>query len=336
MDRKELIKKYWFVAVIAIALLVFIGVYSAEAYRNREIVVNNKQVDGKYVAYTIDGEPVFADELYEKLYENNGASLALVAYQRAILDKAYETTEEMKQTASISATNIMSSYSKDYLDSYLKSKGYENGADDLAQYYIHSIKLDSLIKEYVLENKQYYTSEMGTDGRLIYHILVMCDTTPVEDSEGNVISYEANPTDEQKEKLNQILEELKDEANSFELVAYNNSDDTGSTNYGGYIGVVNQENAQMFDQMFANAALALKDGEVSEPIVSSFGYHIIKNVGSDEQIVLDDYNFMSDLQNNNPTLIVRATLAKAEQLGFEIKSESLKKLIDEELEREGQ
>ena len=62
MDKKELLKKYWFIGVIAIALLVFVGIYAADAYKNREIVVNNKQTDGKYVAYTLDGEPVFADD----------------------------------------------------------------------------------------------------------------------------------------------------------------------------------------------------------------------------------------------------------------------------------
>ncbi len=43
MDKKELLKKYWFIGVIAIALLVFVGIYAADAYKNREIVVNNKQ-----------------------------------------------------------------------------------------------------------------------------------------------------------------------------------------------------------------------------------------------------------------------------------------------------
>ena len=84
MDKKELLKKYWFIGVIAIALLVFVGIYAADAYKNREIVVNNKQTDGKYVAYTLDGEPVFADDLYSSLYDAGGLSQAVIAYERAV------------------------------------------------------------------------------------------------------------------------------------------------------------------------------------------------------------------------------------------------------------
>ena len=38
METKELIKKYWFVAVLALVLLVFIGMYSYETYQNRESI----------------------------------------------------------------------------------------------------------------------------------------------------------------------------------------------------------------------------------------------------------------------------------------------------------
>ena len=81
MDKKELLKKYWFIGVVAIALLVFVGIYAADAYKNRDIVVNNKQIDGKYVAYELDGQPVYADDLYESLYEAGGLSQAVVAFE---------------------------------------------------------------------------------------------------------------------------------------------------------------------------------------------------------------------------------------------------------------
>lgn len=334
MDRKELIKKYWFVAVIAVALLAFIGVYIADAYKNREIVVNNKQIDGKYVAYSVDDEPVYADDLYETLYSNDGVSKAIIAYERAVINEAYETTSEMKDQAAVSASNVMASYSKDYIEESMQMMGY-NGIDDINQYFIDALKQDMLVKEYVKENQDTYLKDtLGTDGRLIYHILVKCETTPEQDEEGNITSITANPTQEQTDKLNKILEELKDENNTFELVAYNNSEDTGSAQKGGYIGVINSENAEMYDQMFAKTALELGDGEVSEPIVSTFGYHIIKNAGSSVDALLDDYYFLSSLQSQYPDLAVRATMKKAESLGFEIKSESLKQMIESQLTSE--
>lgn len=324
MNAKELLKKYWFVALIALALTAFVVMYSVDAYKNRDITVKNKQIDGKYVAYTIDGEPVYADDLYNSLYayQNNGASQVMVNYERQIFNTAYETTDEMKNRAAISVANIINSYSKDYLDKYLRSVGYSQGFEEMDKYYIDSMKQELLIKEYVLAHQDELLSDLGTNPRLIYHILVRCETSEVTDEQGNVIAYEANPTDEQKAKLDEILEALKAEDSSFEYTAYTYSDD-GSKERGGYIGLINEENSTMYDQMFAKTALALADGEVSEPIVSQFGYHIIKNAGTSADKLLDDYYYLADMQSSNPTLALKATLEKGKELGFEIKSEEL-------------
>lgn len=334
MDYKELLKKYWFVGLIGLALLVFIGIYSMDSYKNREIKVNNKQEDGKYVAYTIDGKSVYAEDLYDTLYEHNGLSQAVIAYERAVFKKAYETTDEMKDQASIQASNVLNTYSQDYVQEALLSMGYSNGLDDLIDYYVDSQKQELLLKDYVLANKdKYLTSEIGENGRLIYHILVKCETTPVQDSEGNVISYEANPTDEQTEKLNTILEALKDENSTFEYVAYQYSEDSSSSQ-GGYIGILNEENKTMYDEMFANASMALAEGEVSDVVVSQFGYHIIKNMAQSEDKILEDYYFIYDLQSYYPSLALEAVTSKGKELGFEITSETLQAEINAQLESE--
>lgn len=334
MDTKEMIKKYWFIGVIAIALLAFVGIYAADAYKNREILVNNKQEDGKYVAYTVDGETVFADDFYESLYEKNGLSLAVVAYERAIFEKAYETTEDMLNIATQNAASILSRYSQDYVEESLRQMGYLNGIDDLKQYYVDSQKQEQLVKDYVSANKdEYLTPMIGTNGRVIYHILVKCETTPVTDEEGNVISYEANPTDEQKAKLEEIQTALAAEDATFEYVAYTYSDD-GSKSNGGYIGMVSEENKGQYDQFFAETAMKLKEDEVSEPIVSQFGYHIIKNAASTPEKMLNDFYFLSEIENNNPTLAIKAIIEKGNELGFEIVDQDVKAKIDAQLESE--
>ena len=335
MDTKELIKKYWFIGLVAILLVAFIGLYAYDSYKNREVVIKNKQIDGKYVAYTIDGEPVYADDLYETLYQNNGSSQAIVAFERAIFDAAYETTEEMNNSAANNAASILSYYSQDYIVDSLKSMGYVNGISDLTQYYIDSTKQEMLLKDYLLAHSdEYLKDSLGTNGRLIYHILVKCDVEPIYDEENNIIGYEALPTEEQTDKLNTILSELAAGENSFEYIAYSNSDD-GSSSNGGYIGILNEENKDSYDRFFAETSLSLADGEVSDPIVSQFGYHIIKNMGSDVETILNDYYFIYNMQTNYPEITVKAIMDKAAELGFSIKDEQLQAMIDEQLGSEG-
>ena len=335
MDKKELFKKYWFICVIAVALLIFIGIYAADSYKNREITVSSKQIDGKYVVYTVDGEPVYADDFYDRLYTAVGQTQAVVAYERAIFDAGIETTDEMKNNAASYAASILSSYSQDYILSSLKTMGYTNGLDDLTQYYIDAQKQDKLIRDYVTANTDdYVLPVLGTNGRIIYHILIMCDTTPVYDEEGNIVEYTANPTMEQTAALNNVLEYLKDENKSLEYAAYQFSEDTGSKENGGYIGAINEENAEKYDQMFAKAALMLNEDEISDIVVSQFGYHIIKNAGSSVEKAINDYYFLSELENSNPELALKAIMEKGEELGFVIKDEKLLNSISSQLESE--
>ncbi|MDQ6621141.1 MAG: peptidylprolyl isomerase [Pseudomonadota bacterium] len=63
----------------------------------------------------------------------------------------------------------------------------------------------------------------------------------------------------------------------FATVARESTDDAGSKGSGGRVG---WRAESQLDPDFAKAAFALKkDGEVSEPVVSSFGYHVIRREG---------------------------------------------------------
>jgi peptidyl-prolyl cis-trans isomerase C len=64
-----------------------------------------------------------------------------------------------------------------------------------------------------------------------------------------------------------------DAGKSFEAVAKDFSKDAGSAKNGGDLGYFTKD--KMVPE-FANAAFAMKKGEVSAPVKSSFGYHIIK------------------------------------------------------------
>ena len=74
------------------------------------------------------------------------------------------------------------------------------------------------------------------------------------------------------EKANKLLARIKS-GESFEAVAKASSEDPGSAASGGDLGYFGRD---QMDPAFEAAAYAMKEGEVSDPVKSSFGYHIIK------------------------------------------------------------
>lgn len=332
MDYKELLKKYWFVGIIGIVLVVFVGVYAVDAFKSRELTVNAKDVDGKSAVYSVDGDYVFADDFYDSLYKQNGLNCELVAYQRAVLSKAYETSEDMKALATNYAAYIYQQYGQDTLDDELTSMGYTNGSDDLVDYYIDSQKRDLLVEDYCKANESTYVAPYieENDPRIIYHILVKIDKnniTETEDADGNT-SYTANPSQEETNKLNTILEELK--SRPFQEVAKEYSDDT-SAETGGYIGLVTK-NTTSYVKEFQDASMALKSDEVSEPVLTEYGYHIIWNAGQSKETLYTDPSFFKEIENANPTLGIKAITDKANELGFEILDANFKSYISAQLE----
>lgn len=75
-----------------------------------------------------------------------------------------------------------------------------------------------------------------------------------------------------KMKIMQIVDSLNS-GRSFEDLATVNSDDKGSAVNGGYLGPAGKG---VFVKPFEEAVFSLKEGEVSEPVETQFGYHVIK------------------------------------------------------------
>ena len=90
------------------------------------------------------------------------------------------------------------------------------------------------------------------------------------------ILFEIKPSDESiKETKNIALSIIKEINNgmTFENAAKKYSEDTGSKENGGYLGVVSRGT---FVKEFEKAAFTLELNKISEPIQTSFGFHIIE------------------------------------------------------------
>jgi peptidyl-prolyl cis-trans isomerase SurA len=84
------------------------------------------------------------------------------------------------------------------------------------------------------------------------------------------------PSDEENQKvvdkLNQIKADIEDNDASFSVKAILYSQDPGSKSKGGFYSITKETG---FDKTFKDVAFSLREGQVSEPFKTPFGYHII-------------------------------------------------------------
>lgn len=303
---KEFLKKYGVLTVIACLLIAMVGFF---AYDTCKDAVPGKSINGKDVIFSIDGNYTTADDIYDSLYDAYGIGSIYVKFEQAVLSQAVETSADMQEIADANASAIISNYQsnygtsyEDYIVSALKSVGY-NSIDDLTTYLIQQLKAEVVVKEYLDNNPEEYAKyEKENSPREVSHILVK-----MEDS--------ANPTDEELAKVKAVEDALA-AGKDFADIAGEFSDD-GSAANGGSLGFMDKNTS--FVESFLNAALALNEGEVSDWVVSEYGYHIIKCdvTGYDKLSEADD--FVSNILNADITFKTKAIWAKAEELGLDFK-----------------
>ncbi|HKD09885.1 MAG TPA: peptidylprolyl isomerase [Bryobacteraceae bacterium] len=120
---------------------------------------------------------------------------------------------------------------------------------------------DALVDAYYNAHKNEYESVRAK------HILIRVKGAPMPGAEGK-----PELTDEQAlAKAQEIRKKLVD-GGDFAAIAKTESDDTGSAKQGGDLGEFRHG---MMVPPFEQAAFSLKVGEVSQPVKSPFGYHII-------------------------------------------------------------
>ena len=161
-------------------------------------------------------------------------------------------------------------------DGMLKAYYDKNGAQFLVpeQAKIEYIVLDSAaaasqvtvsdadIKSYYDQNQKQYTT---AEERRASHILI-------------AVKKDASAADKAaaKAKADKLAAQLIANPADFAKVAKANSDDPGSAEHGGDLGYFG---AGMMVKQFEDAAFKMKQGEISQPVQSDFGYHIIQLTG---------------------------------------------------------
>ena len=115
---------------------------------------------------------------------------------------------------------------------------------------------DELKSLYEEQKAQYGTPEQ----RKVSHILIAADMDKEDEAKAAMTKADA-------------LRERLSKGEDFAKLAKDNSDDKDSADKGGDLGPINKDT---LDPSFASAAFALAKGEVSKPVKTPFGYHLIK------------------------------------------------------------
>ena len=324
MDFKDYLKKYWFLGILAIALIVYFVFYAVNTYNNRTIYVNAKtDSDGKSIVLNVDDLNYYADDLYDELYDQIGSYTAYQKWASAVADEAIESSDSLTTYAANYASYISANNDDETIDSYLRSMGYENGKDDLDEYCLNLVKLDQLYSQFYKDNFDTYVPQVieAYHPKKIYHILVsVADITEETDDDGNTVKV-ANMTEDEQAKLDAVLEALK--TKDFETVAKEYSDDTTAED-GGYVGIYDDNSApNKFVSEFSDACIAAEYGTISDPVLSQYGYHIIMVEEPTNDELKEDEVFMSEISSYYSYSNTVALMTKSDELGFKIENEDL-------------
>lgn len=247
MLQQENTKKYLAALIVLVVLLSGALAYVLIRFSTEEEAVAR-----------VDGEAISKDELYELMVQSNGQA----ALDSLISQKIVEL-EANKQNIQASASEVQKEL--DEISNYYGGLAafeqslatYNLSLEDVKKDLAVQVKLEKLMKSRITvtdeEIKEYFELNRGQfvqeEQIKASHILV--------DSE---------------EKAREVRQKLT-EGQDFAALAKEYSSDTSNKDQGGDLGLVSR--GQMVPE-FEEAAFALAAGEISEPIQTEFGYHIIK------------------------------------------------------------
>lgn len=296
--------------------------------------------NGKYVVASIDGQKILADDLYEKLSSDASGKNALFSYLLDELIKAnFPVTSDMKENASELVSNIQANYKNQYgdeaetkLEEQLAKSNYEN-IDAYEESLIQSLQYSEFMKKYVKDNfdevfEDYYKQESPR-----YLSMIKVSMTDVE-----------NPTDEEKEKLEEIKSLLKTDKSFADIASEYSDDDTKSAK--GNLGIVDStlNLKDTYGSDVEKEALALKTGDVSDGIKGEGGYYFLYCSSTDKDTMKKE---LKTIDIDSPLLVYDDYMIYLVFNTYELKyndeelQKAIKKIVDDALkertdERKGQ
>lgn len=208
-------------------------------------------------------------------------ALILEQFQRGVMDSAFVTRGETAtlirlrnlerevEYATVSPVTPTGTYSDSELETYLKQHATDFQRPEQVSIEYIAVSLPEIAKSVSVsdeelhklyeEQKALYTTD---ERRRVSHLLIT--------AEGDAPEQEAAA-----QTRAQDLKAKLAQGDDFAKLAREHSGDSISAPKGGDLGIITKG---AMDEKFSEAAFALKEGEVSDPVKTSFGYHLIKVV----------------------------------------------------------
>ncbi len=232
--------------------------------------------DGTQPVAEINGEKITANELYEDMKDYySSIDLLLDMADNIVLSKKYEDNDDLKAEAEETAQNYYTQYEQYYQgtkEEFLSQNGLNSHEE-----FIELLKLSSRRNMYFED----YVKSLITDKEIeeYYENKVYGDI----DSKHLLVSIDDDRNDEEAKKLaNEIIEKLNS-GKSFDEVKEEYADQTVYEELG-----YQAFNSNIQDS-YMDALQKLENGKyTTEPVQTTYGYHIIYRINQKEKASLDD------------------------------------------------
>lgn len=249
-----------------------------------------KLENGQEVVVEIEGKQFTADDFFDKLKEEYGASVLVDLVDEYITEKEItdELKDEAKKEAQAEYDQYHAYYSSNWKD-FLSYYGY-NSEDEFLNDLIKKSSQQKVLNKYIKQDvitedeiNKYYKEDIYGE-ITVRHILIKPDVT--DDMTTEQKTEAKNKALEEAKELIEQLSKSENLEEDFIALAKEKSDDTGSASEGGLI--ENFTNESGLVEEFWNASLKLEVGKLTkEPVESDYGYHIIYKVKQNEKPSLD-------------------------------------------------
>lgn len=296
---------------------------------------NNASLKDNHTVVKTDEGKITADTLYEELRDKYGINVLIDMIDHKIFDEKYKTDDEEEETINSQIEQMKSQYNNDdeaflaAIQQYLGVSDEDELRDMLSLEYKRNLAIEDYVKDNITDDEiqKYYDDEVIGDIK-VRHILIKPETND------DMSTEEVKEAEEKAKKEAEDLIKKLDDGADFSSLAKEYSDDTGSASDGGLIDYFNKDDNM--DEAFLNASIDLDKGKyTSEPVQSSFGYHIILKLDQKSKPKLkkvkDDIieTLANDKLNDDATLRYNALIEIRKEAGVEFKDDSLKKDYDE-------